>query len=82
MEKKQLRVMKKVPETDLTPYKDVILAENQASLLLSPALPRAQVSSSSASIGLGPDAVAPPAVPVIPSLKVGLANSLSFFRDC
>lgn len=72
MEKKQLRVMKRVPDIDLTPFKDQILAENQSSML-SPAVPRMMAASSDAGAGAAAPLPAAPtlATPPVPSIKVG-----------
>lgn len=94
MEKKQFRVMKRVPETDLTPYKEQILAENQSSLM-SPAIPRMSVSnmnldaaaaaasaaagSASASAAAG---ASPQVLPTAPSVVVPQVPALKVTSLC
>ncbi len=77
MEKRQAKFMKKVPDIDLTPYKDQILAENATAL--SPAMPRMMMSSSidAAHSASGPSSAA--ASPAVPPIKVSLGASGQHF---
>ncbi len=75
MEKRQAKIMKKVPDIDLTPYKDQIIAENVTAF--SPAMPRMMLASS---LDATHAAAAPSVVsPVVPPIKVTLGSSGQHF---
>lgn len=62
MEKRQRKIMKRVPDTDISPYKDMVLSENMAS----PAVPR--VASLNASLDSAVQSTSPP----LPAIKVSV----------
>lgn len=67
MEKMQARVMAKVPDIDLTPYKDVIMAENAINAVPTPQTPS---HHSFADLPGGVSAATPVAVAATPSVGV------------
>lgn len=71
MEKKQKRVMKKVPDIDLSPYRDAIIAENNANVMGSPPTPRMMLASSL-------DATSAPSLKIAPSFSSPSSLNASF----